>query len=120
MLELMRRVLGLEIRFDHYCTINRPSAHPGFGWHNHEYAAQQPELGLIRILFYLNGFRANDAALKVLAGSYVYRDGDIGKSIVPKGSDEQLNKHWLQDKTDPYVGQPLELKALGFCPEQPF
>ena len=93
MLELMHRVLGREIRFDYYCTINRPSGHPGFGWHSHEYADPQPELGLIRIFFCLNGFSANDAALKVVAGSHVYRDSDIGKSVAPKGSDEQLNTH---------------------------
>ena len=70
--------------------INRPAGHPGFGGHSHEYADQQPELGLIRIFFYLNGFSSNDAALKVVAGSHLYRDGDIGKSVAPTGSDEEL------------------------------
>ena len=116
MLELMHRILGPEIRFDHCCTINRPAGHPGFGWHSHEYADQQPELGLIRIFFYLNGFSRNDAALKVVAGSHLYRDGDIGKSVAPTGSDKQLIKHWLQDKTHPYSGQPLEIEVLEVPP----
>ena len=107
MLELMHRILGPEIRFDHCCTINRPAGHPGFGWRSHEYADQQPELGLIRIFFYLNGFSRNDAALKVVAGSHLYRDGDIGKSVAPTGSDEELIKNWLQDKTHPYSGHHL-------------
>ena len=62
---------------------------------------------LIRIFFYLNGFSRNDAALKVVAGSHLYRDGDIGKSVAPTGSDEELIKNWLQDKTHPYSGHHL-------------
>ena len=42
-----------------------------------------------------------------MAGSHLYRDGDIGKSVAPTGSDEELIKNWLQDKTHPYSGHHL-------------
>jgi hypothetical protein len=49
---------------------HRPAGHPGFGWHSHEYADQQPELGLSHIFFDLNVFSRNDAALQVVAGNH--------------------------------------------------
>ena len=94
MLDLIHKVLGTNIRFDHCGTINRPPGHQGFGWHSHEYADDQPELGLMRIFFYVNGFSVDDAALKVVPGSHHYRDPAIsGKT------DQQLCAGWMVKDT---------------------
>ena len=107
MLDLARRVLGPEIRFDHCVPIVRPPSHGGFGWHSHEYADDRSELGLMRIFFYINGFSADDAGLKVVPGSHHYRD-----SAIEGRTDEDLGVGWLAGKEHPLTGEGLEVQAL--------
>ena len=107
MLELIHKVLGSDIRFDHCSTINRPPGHGGFGWHSHAYADDQPELGLVRIFFYVNGFSTDDAPLKVVPGSHHYRDPAIDGR-----TDQELRSGWLNGKKHPVTGKPLEIEVL--------
>ena len=107
MLDLIHKVLGPDIRFDHCCTINRPPGHPGFGWHSHAYADERPELGLMRIFFYVNGFSTDDAPLKVVPGSHHYRD-----SAINGRTDQELRSGWLNGKKHLLTGEPLNIEVL--------
>jgi hypothetical protein len=70
MLELARAVLGEEIRYDHCVNLSRKGGNRGEGWHTHPYAPDQPELGFIRIFFYVSGFQRGNGSLKVVPGSH--------------------------------------------------
>ena len=74
MLELARKVLGEDIRYDHCVSLNRPGGNNGIGWHSHGYADDDPNLGFVRIFFYVNGFEPDDGGLKAVPGSHLYRD----------------------------------------------
>ena len=76
MLELARKVLGEDIRYDHCVSLNRPGGNGGIGWHSHGYADDNPSLGFVRIFFYVNGFEPDDGGLKAVPGSHLYRDAD--------------------------------------------
>jgi hypothetical protein len=75
MLELARAVLGEEIRYDHCVNLSRKGGNRGEGWHTHPYASDQPELGFIRIFFYVSGFQRGNGSLKVVPGSHQFRAG---------------------------------------------
>ena len=111
LLELARKVLGDEIRFDHCVSLNRPGGNRGIGWHSHGYAEDEPRLGFVRIFFYVNGFEADDGGLKAVPGSHLYRDAKIHAA-----SDEVLRAGWMADKTHPETGEPLEIEALSAPP----
>ena len=106
MLELARAVLGEEIRYDHCVNLSRKGGNRGEGWHTHPYAPDQPELGFIRIFFYVSGFQRGSGSLKVVPGSHLLR------ADVRAESDEALRTLWLNGKTHPLTGEPLEIVDL--------
>lgn len=114
MLELARRVLDGDskpIRYDHCVALSRKPAFDGMRWHAHEYADADPELGFIRIFFYINGFAADDGGLKVVPGSHLFRD-----SQVVAQNDAELAEGWLRGKVHPLTGEPLRMQALSAPP----
>ena len=111
LLELARSVLGDDIRFDHCVTLNRRGGYPGSGWHSHSYADDDPQLGLVRIFFYLNGFKEGDGALKVVPGSHLFRDSKIEAE-----TDEELENGWIAGKVHPLTGKPLQIEELSVPP----
>jgi hypothetical protein len=106
MLELARAVLGEEIRYDHCVNLSRKGGNRGEGWHTHPYAPDQPELGFIRIFFYVSGFQRGNGSLKVVPGSHLFRAG------LRMESEEELRASWLNGKTHPLTGEPLETVDL--------
>lgn len=108
MLELARKVLGEDIRYDHCVSLNRPGGNRGIGWHSHGYANDDPSLGFVRIFFYVNGFEPDDGGLKAVPGSHLYRDTRIHAP-----SDETLREGWLAGRKHPETGEPLEIEALS-------
>ncbi len=108
LVELARWVLGRDIRYDHCVSLNRPGGNGGAHWHSHEYGAARPDLGFVRIFFYVNGFVLGDGALKVVRGSHLYRDEGIRAE-----SDEELRTAWIIDKVHPATGRPLEIEELA-------
>jgi hypothetical protein len=60
MLGLVRKILGTDIRYDHCVALNRPGGNQGVHWHSHGYSEDDPDLGFVRIFFYVNGFDVND------------------------------------------------------------
>ncbi|MBV9868995.1 MAG: phytanoyl-CoA dioxygenase family protein [Abitibacteriaceae bacterium] len=111
MLELAHKVLGPDIRFDHCVSLNRPPEDRGIQWHSHDYADDRPELGFVRIFFYVNGFTKDDGGLKVVPGSHLFRDAKLRAA-----SDEELRASWLAGKQHPHTGQPLEIECLDAPP----
>ncbi len=107
-LAMARSILGEDIRFDHCVTLNRRGGAAANTWHSHEYGEDNPDLGFIRIFFYVNGFTADDAGLKVVPGSHLYLD----KSIRAQ-SDEELLSCWMAGKKHPATGRPLEIIPLN-------
>ena len=108
LLDLVRRVLGPEIRYDHCVALNREGGNPGSNWHSHEYADDDPALGFVRVFFYVNGFAAADGGLKVVPGSHLYRDPGINAE-----SDDELVQGWMAGKVHPISGQPLAIEELS-------
>ena len=111
LLDLVRRVLGPEIRYDHCVALNREGGNQGSRWHSHEYADDDPALGFVRVFFYANGFAADDGGLKVVPGSQLYRDPAINAD-----SDAALAQGWLAGKVRPASGQPLRVEELSVPP----
>ena len=93
MIELARKVLGEEIRYDHCVSLNRPGGNRGIGWHSHGYSDDDPSLGFVRIFFYVNGFEPDDGGLKAVPGSHLFRD-----SKIQARTDEALREGWLTGK----------------------
>ena len=108
MLELVRKVLGTEIRYDHCVSLNREGGNGGSAWHSHEYADDDPSLGFLRVFFYVNGFAADDGGLKVVRGSHLYRDAEIRAE-----SDAELLGGWMADKVHPKTGAALAIEELN-------
>jgi hypothetical protein len=106
MLELAHAVLGEEIRYDHCVNLSRKGGNRGEGWHTHPYAPDCPEMGFIRIFFYISGFQRGNGSLKVVPGSHQFRAG------IRVGTDEELRASWLNGKTHPQTGEPLEIVDL--------
>lgn len=111
LLDLARNVLGPDIRFDHCVTLARPAHDGGIHWHSHEYAHDRPELGFVRIFFYVNGFTKEDGGLKVVPGSHLWRDASLRAA-----TDEELRAGWLAGKQHPRTGRPLEIEWLDAPP----
>ena len=109
MIELARKVLGEDIRYDHCVSLNRPGGNRGIGWHSHGYADDDPRLGFVRIFFYVNGFEPDDGGLKAVPGSHLYRDARIHTP-----TDEALcTKDGLLAENTQRLGEPLEIEALS-------
>ncbi|HIG55924.1 MAG TPA: hypothetical protein EYG11_15510 [Candidatus Latescibacteria bacterium] len=108
MLQLVRDVLGAEIRYDHCVALNRAGGNGGSAWHSHEYAEDDPSLGFLRVFFYVNGFQADDGGLKVVRGSHLHRDAGIRAE-----SDEELLAGWMADKVHPKTGEALAIEELS-------
>ena len=108
LLDLVRRVLGPEIRYDHCVALNREGGNPGSNWHSHEYSDDDPVLGFVRVFFYVNGFAADDGGLKVVPGSHLYRDPGINAE-----SDAALVQGWMAGKVHPVSGQPFAIEELA-------
>lgn len=108
LLELVRRVLGEEIRYDHCVALNRPGGNGGIHWHSHEYGEDDPRLGFVRVFFYVNGFEADDGGLKVVRGSHLYRDAEIRAE-----SNAELEVGWLAGKAHPVTGEALVIEGLS-------
>jgi hypothetical protein len=107
MVDLARRALGPEIRFDHCVNLSRPPGNHGAGWHSHPYAEDRPELGHLRIFFYVNGFTADDGGLRVAPGTHLYREGALSYA-----TDEEFHAGWLDRRPHPATGQPIPLLTL--------
>jgi hypothetical protein len=108
LLTLARQVLGPDVRYDHCVALNRPPGDGGISWHSHEYADDRPELGFVRIFFYVNGFTAADGGLGVVPGSHLFRDAGIRAA-----SDEALTAGWLAGKRHPITHEPLAIEYLS-------
>ena len=113
MLQLVRTVLGADIRYDHCVTLNRPPGTPEMSWHAHSYGEEDMArgLGFVRIFFYVNGFEAEDGGLKVVPGSHLHRDCKAGGD-----NDAALLQGWMQGKNHPQTGEPLRIEALSVPP----
>ena len=111
MLRLARCILGNEIRYDHCVSLVRPAGTPAMGWHSHEYSEDDPNLGLLRIFFYVSGFKRDDGGLKVVPGSHLYRD----KALRAR-KDAELKAGWLSGKAHPDTGEPLSISRLSATP----
>ena len=111
MLSLARAILGDDIRWDHCVSLVRPKGTPAMPWHSHEYSEDVPELGFIRIFFYISGFAHDDGGLKVIPGSHLFRDEAIRAS-----DDEAMTRGWMQDKVHPETGDPLAIEYLDAAP----
>ena len=107
MLDLARRILGDDIRFDHCVALNRPGGNDGSRWHSHAYSEQDAALGFVRIFFYVNGFEMGDGNLKVVPGSHLYRD-----PVIQAASDQELRDGWMRDRTHPRTGDALQIEEL--------
>ena len=64
--------------------------------------------GFVRIFFYVNGFEAHDAGLKVVPGSHLFRDQTIRAT-----SDDELSAGWMAGKRHPITGEPLSIEELS-------
>ncbi|RYX81990.1 hypothetical protein EON83_21425 [bacterium] len=110
MLELARSVLGPDVRYDHCVDLSRAGSSPAMGWHTHAYSDDNPELGFIRIFFYVNGFNSGDGSLRAVPGSHLFRQN------MRNNSDDGLRAEYLDDKTHPQTGDPLEIEELHAPP----
>lgn len=111
MVALARAVLGEEIRYDHCFTLNREGGDRGTTWHSHAYADEDSSLGFLRIFLYVNGFEPGDGNLKVVPGSHLFRDPNIGAA-----TDDQLRSGWMKDRVHPLGGEPLAIEELAAPP----
>lgn len=111
LLGLARAILGDDIRYDHCVSLNRPGGNDGAGWHSHRYGEDRPDLGFVRIFFYVSGFERGDGNLKVVPGSHLFRDPEIGGP-----SDEALRAGWMAGKVHPETGEPLQIDELEAPP----
>jgi hypothetical protein len=111
LLGLARTILGDDIRYDHCVALNRPSGQKGMSWHAHGYGEENFDLGFVRVFFYINGFGEDDGGLKVVPGSHLFKDRTI------KGEDDaDLYQKWVNGKTHPKTGEPLQIEALSAPP----
>ncbi len=111
MLDLARRILGEEIRYDHCVSLNRPGGNGGICWHSHAYSEEDAGLGFVRIFFYVNGFARGDGNLKVIPGSHLFRDRSIEAA-----DDEALRSGWMNGRSHPETGEPLQIEELEAPP----
>ena len=112
MLELASGVLGEDIRYDHCVSLIRPGGNKGSGWHTHRYAENEPDLGFVRIFFYVNGFTPDYGGLKAVPGSHLYRRIGIRSSV----DDDDMWSAWGEDRTHPRTGEQMQVETLTAPP----
>ena len=112
MLELAKHILGDNLRYDHCVSLIRPGGNKGSGWHTHGYGEEDPDLGFVRIFFYVNGFDPDDGGLKAVPGSHLYRRTGIRSSV----EDDELWSAWGEDRTHPETGEPMKVENLTAPP----
>ena len=104
---LARAILGDDVRYDHCVTLNRPGGNGGIRWHSHSYGEERPELGFVRIFFYVSGFTKDDGGLKVVPGSHLLRDAKLHAR-----TDDDLRDGWMRGKTNPDTGEEFVIEGL--------
>jgi hypothetical protein len=104
---LARAILGDDVRYDHCVTLNRSGGNGGIGWHSHSYGEERPELGFVRIFFYVNGFTKDDGGLKVICGSHLLRDHKLHGP-----ADDDVRESWMRGKTNPNTGEEFAIEGL--------
>lgn len=133
MMALFKKLFGARFVLDHCLMLNRAAGSRGRRWHAHQYRDGQYEVEdpigtgkavtpeflqqqCIRTLCYPEGAASGDGAeLGVIPGSHLYR-------IPYKWDTERLDEdadmqsNWLQGKTHPITGQPLEIVHLSLPP----
>jgi hypothetical protein len=117
LLALAQSVLGADIHWDHTTSIHNPRNFNNY--HTHGYANDTPDtsgrgwpdLGFIRVFFYLNGFKLGDGNLHVLPGSHTFRRFPHGML----SADEVHSSDWIRGKTHRVTGKPLRVQELE-CP----
>ena len=112
MLELAHHVLGDNLRYDHCVSLIRPGGNKGSGWHTHGYGEEDPNLGFVRVFFYVNGFEPDDGGLKAVPGSHLYRRIGIRSSV----DDREMWEAWGADRTHPETGDPMKVENLSAPP----
>jgi hypothetical protein len=115
MLKIVEGVLGKDWRFDHCTMANRKGGDGGIGWHSHggsdaDSWYDQPR-GFIRIFWYVNGFSEGDGNLKAIPGSHLHRSDPMPGFA----NDADVEAGWLNGRTHPITGKPLEIERLE-CP----
>ena len=111
MLALAQAAIGPELRFDHCVALNRAGGDRGVSWHSHDYAEERPELGFVRIFFYVNGFHQSDGGLKAVPGSHLFRDPKLSAH-----SDDALREGWLAGKIHPLTVTPRQPESpMRWC-----
>ena len=126
MLQLQRMCLGCDaIYFDHNQLLSRKAGYAGGTWHSHQIGSRYDGRGVATVaeydtqanailtLCYLNGFTAeNDGGLKIIRGSHLFRDPNGCRA----GSDAEIRRGWLRDRTHPVTGKALEIEHLSLPP----
>ena len=82
-----------------------------------------PALGQVRSLVYPEGFNTgNDGGLRVVPGGHLYREAQLEPAsgdAAPANwtqDDNIFQSEWLDGKTHPLTGQPLEIVELQLPP----
>ena len=130
--KLLNTELAHELRYDHGVLLNRRPGFTGQNWHSHSYLnegnravhyaerlQESEELGqsLVRTLCYPDGYEATDqAGLKVIAGSHLYRVYSVMECSGIGGTDDEMEQGWMLNKTKADKVTPLEITADSLPP----
>merc|ERR1712178_324521 len=71
------------------------------------FSQDNPNLGYMRVFFYVSGLEKGDGNLKVVPGSHHYRDPQPTAC-----NDTHFENTWLKDKVNPVTGEALSVKEL--------
>ena len=133
MMELFAKVLGDRFILDHCMLLNRPAGSGGRRWHSHMYRQGQYEVEndigtgryvtteflqqqCVRNLCYPEGATVEDGGeLAVIPGAHLYRIPFKSRSDRHDYHDD-MRAGWLQGKTHPCTGEPLEILPLSINP----
>jgi len=133
MMELFRKVLGDRFILDHCMLLNRPAGTAGRTWHAHIYRQGQYEVEddigtgrhmsteflqqqCVRNLCYPEGAKIEDGGeLAVIPGAHLYRI-PFKARIHRTDFHDDMRAGWLQGKTHPVTGEPLEILPLSINP----
>ena len=133
MMELFAKVLGDHFILDHCLLLNRPAGSKGRRWHAHMYRQGQYEVEndigtgryvtteflqqqCVRNLCYPEGATVEDGGeLAVIPGAHLYRI-PVKARIHRTDFHDDMRAGWLQGKTHPCTGEPLEILPLPLGP----
>ena len=133
MMELFAKLFGPRLVLDHIIMLNRAPGNQGSGWHAHpyrnaEYEVEDPigtgnaatpeflERQCVRTLVHTEGAsREEGGELGVIPGAHLYRIPYKWSTARPD-HDEDLRSGWLQGKTHPRTGAPLQMIHLSLPP----